>query len=183
MNPEDEKSIAELYQMRIDACHKASELEEEAKRLRAEVKYLTVNSLARKFDCTRGQIVGALGRQGIGVDTPSVKRQSGFIKPTVDEVKEFVQKHGYTINPQAFVDFYEMKGWMVGKNKMKDWQAAVRTWQQREGSKPRAEQVNYQPKIHQAQPTEKAPVDEEKRRQLREALKNPKAGEAKGFGG
>ena len=38
------------------------------------------------------------------------------------------------VDPQRFIDFYETKGWMVGKNKMKDWKAAVRTWEQRNGT-------------------------------------------------
>ena len=65
MNPEDEKSIAELYQMRVDAYHKAAELEAEAARLREDVKWLRYDDLARKFGCTRHQVFGALMRQNV----------------------------------------------------------------------------------------------------------------------
>lgn len=51
-----------------------------------------------------------------------------FTKPTVDEVRDYCQKQGYNINAESFVDFYESKGWLVGKTPMKDWKAAVRTW-------------------------------------------------------
>ena len=43
-------------------------------------------------------------------------------------VRAYCQERGNKVDPQAFVDFYESKGWMVGKNKMKNWKAAVRTW-------------------------------------------------------
>ena len=42
------------------------------------------------------------------------------------------------MDPEKFIDFYESKGWMVGKNKMKDWRAAVRTWE-RAATKPTSE--------------------------------------------
>ncbi|QBE95252.1 hypothetical protein PMF13cell1_00767 [Blautia producta] len=51
-----------------------------------------------------------------------------FSPPTADEVTAYCQEMGYKVNPDAFVDFYDSKGWMVGKNKMKDWKAAVRNW-------------------------------------------------------
>ena len=41
---------------------------------------------------------------------------------------EYCSQNGYKISAESFVDFYESKGWMVGKNKMKDWRAAVRNW-------------------------------------------------------
>lgn len=52
-----------------------------------------------------------------------------FTPPTVEEVKEYCSSRNNQINPQAFIDFYESKGWMIGKNKMKDWRAAIRTWE------------------------------------------------------
>lgn len=62
----------------------------------------------------------------------SPKRNSRFIPPTAEEVREYCVEHNYSVDPQRFVDFYECKGWMVGKNKMKDWKAAVRTWARRD---------------------------------------------------
>lgn len=57
-----------------------------------------------------------------------------FTPPTVEEVREYCLDKGYMdrVNPNKFVDFYESKGWMIGKNKMKDWRAAVRNWASRE---------------------------------------------------
>lgn len=52
-----------------------------------------------------------------------------FVKPTLEEVSQYCRDRGNKVNPQAFIDFYESKGWMVGKNHMKDWKACVRTWE------------------------------------------------------
>ena len=52
-----------------------------------------------------------------------------FIPPTVDDVRAYCQERNNKVDPQKFVDFYSCKGWMVGKNHMKDWKAAVRTWE------------------------------------------------------
>lgn len=51
-----------------------------------------------------------------------------FVPPTAEEVKQYCEENNYKLDAQRFVDFYESKGWMIGKNKMKSWQAAVRTW-------------------------------------------------------
>jgi DNA-binding transcriptional ArsR family regulator len=60
-----------------------------------------------------------------------------FKKPSVSEIVFYSKQKEYKIDAEAFYDFYESKNWMVGKNKMKDWKAAVRTWQRRETSKPK----------------------------------------------
>lgn len=55
-----------------------------------------------------------------------------FSTPTVDDVRAYCLERNNKVDPQQFVDFYESKGWMIGKNKMKDWKAAVRTWERSE---------------------------------------------------
>ena len=69
---------------------------------------------------------------GDPADTPDVKRSTRkpFIPPTVEEVRAYCMERGNSVDAEAFVDFYASKGWMIGKNKMKDWKAAVRTWEQ-----------------------------------------------------
>lgn len=52
-----------------------------------------------------------------------------FIPPSVEEVEQYCLERSNNIDAQSFIDFYESKGWMIGKNKMKDWKAAVRTWE------------------------------------------------------
>ena len=55
-----------------------------------------------------------------------------FSTPTLDDVRAYCLERNNKVDPQQFVDFYESKGWMIGKNKMKDWKAAVRTWERSE---------------------------------------------------
>lgn len=52
-----------------------------------------------------------------------------FKKPTLEEIKEYCKERNNNIDAQRFIDFYESKDWMIGKNKMKDWKAAIRTWE------------------------------------------------------
>ena len=52
-----------------------------------------------------------------------------FIPPTVEEVKEYCSERKNKVDAERFVDYYTSNGWCVGKNKMKDWKAAVRTWE------------------------------------------------------
>ena len=61
------------------------------------------------------------------------KAQLRFSPPTVDMVSEYCRERGNRVDAQRFVDFYAAKGWKIGQNAMKDWKAAVRTWEQRDG--------------------------------------------------
>lgn len=58
-----------------------------------------------------------------------------FRAPAREEVKAYCIERGNDIDVDAFMDFYESKGWMVGRNKMKDWRAAVRNWERNRASK------------------------------------------------
>ena len=60
---------------------------------------------------------------------------SRFIPPTPEEIKEYCDSRNNLVDVNRFYDFYQSKGWMVGKNKMKDWKAAVRTWEKEAGFK------------------------------------------------
>lgn len=77
-----------------------------------------------------------LGEGSIGEDNedsaapPHTRKR--FTPPTVDEVREYCFERGNSVDPQRFVDYYTSNGWMVGKNKMKDWKAAVRNWEQKD---------------------------------------------------
>lgn len=64
--------------------------------------------------------------------TPESKAKR-FTRPSVEEVRAYCAERGNAVNAEAFVDFYESKGWKVGNSPMKDWRAAVRTWEKRDG--------------------------------------------------
>ena len=60
-------------------------------------------------------------------------KEKRFAPPTLKNVSEYCQEMGYTnVGAARFIDFYTSNGWMVGKNRMKDWKAAVRNWDRRE---------------------------------------------------
>lgn len=58
-----------------------------------------------------------------------------FIKPTIEEVKNYCEERKNNVNAEKFWNFYESKGWIVGKTKMKNWKAAVITWEQEDKEK------------------------------------------------
>jgi hypothetical protein len=60
-----------------------------------------------------------------------------FKKPSVNDVELYCIERGNKIDAIAFVNFYESKGWMIGKSPMKDWRASVRTWEMRHKNKPK----------------------------------------------
>lgn len=68
-----------------------------------------------------------------GASSPPPKNEkkygSRFVAPTAQQVAEYCQQRSNTVDPQRFVDYYTANGWRVGKNPMRDWQAAVRTWE------------------------------------------------------
>lgn len=62
-----------------------------------------------------------------------------FTPPTVEQVRAYCTERRNMVDPQRFVDFYESKGWIVGKVQMKDWKAAVRTWEREDSKNARSE--------------------------------------------
>ena len=65
------------------------------------------------------------------------KRESSrFQKPSIDEIRQYCISRNNRVDPEQFFNFYESKGWTIGKSPMKDWRAAVRTWEKREKEVP-----------------------------------------------
>lgn len=110
-----------------------------------ELAMLTVKENGVYTECIQdgytGKVSIELGKDSIGKDsigegsdvgcasTPQSKR---FTPPTREEVQQYITEHGYHVDAERFTDYYTSNGWMVGKNKMKDWKAAVRTWERKE---------------------------------------------------
>jgi len=72
------------------------------------------------------------------------KKNSRFTPPTPEEVQAYCRERNNNVDTERFIDFYSSKGWMVGKNKMKDWKACVRTWEKE--NKPNQSTVQQKPK-------------------------------------
>ena len=100
---------------------------------------------------------GYIGKDSIGKDSigkvsidkdskgESVRGEKAkrFYPPTIDEVKQYCEERKNNIDPMAFIDFYSSKGWMIGKNRMKDWKAAVRTWERKRKEQSKEESSVY----------------------------------------
>jgi hypothetical protein len=73
------------------------------------------------------------------------KKPKRFTKPPVDDVRQYMAELNMNDMSQRFVDYYESNGWKVGKNPMKDWKAAVRTWKQQNNDKQPKQESFYKP--------------------------------------
>ena len=97
----------------------------------------------------KGLLIGCKHLQASAVpETEGEKRQSReetettgnnkkFTKPSADEVVKYAKSIDYSLDGNKFVDYYESKGWMIGKNKMRSWKAAVRTWKRNNKTEPK----------------------------------------------
>ena len=72
----------------------------------------------------------------ININSLSLKGSSRFQKPTIEEIRQYCLEKGYNVDAEQFFNFYESKGWVVGKSPMKNWRAAVSTWNKREKEVP-----------------------------------------------
>ena len=70
-------------------------------------------------------------------------KKSTFVPPSVEEVKEYCLSVGSQVDAEMFVAFYESKGWLVGKNKMKSWKSAIVTWEKRNNQKPKSDNNKF----------------------------------------
>jgi len=71
-------------------------------------------------------------------------KKAFFKKPSVIDIIDYCKERNNNIDAEAFIDFYESKDWKIGKNKMKDWKACVRTWERREIKKPTMSKLDSQ---------------------------------------
>lgn len=62
----------------------------------------------------------------------SKRAKARFTPPTLEEVRNYCKERNSTVDPERFIDFYASKGWKIGNSAMKDWKAAVRTWEKRD---------------------------------------------------
>ena len=83
-----------------------------------------------------------------------------FIPPTLDEVREYCSERNNSVDPEKFIDYYTANGWKVGRNKMKDWKASVRTWERNGFNSGNKQQKKYGANGIELN-TERDPIDEE----------------------
>lgn len=82
-----------------------------------------------------------IDKNSIGLDKNSIEENNNksnrFNKPTIYDVFNYCSERNNNVDPQAFIDYYESVGWKVGNKPMKDWKAAVRTWERKDRDKPK----------------------------------------------
>ena len=104
---------------------------------------LTIMSMQGRQNCPHTNI-SYLNKNIDNIERDN-KGRSRFQKPTLEEVTEYCRTRNNGIDPEEFFAFYESKGWMVGKSPMKDWKAAVITWE-KSAKKKSSTQRQYQPR-------------------------------------
>ena len=75
-------------------------------------------------------------------------KRKRFEKPTLSEIEQYCIERNNNVNAEQFFDYYESNGWKVGNNSMKDWKAAVRTWERREYRKPNSKKNSKEDAIN-----------------------------------
>ena len=93
--------------------------------------------------------IGVIDKNPIGVfeEKPKAKESRVFIPPSVEQVRAYCASRHNNVDAEAFVDFYSSKGWMIGKNKMKDWKSAVRTWERGDNRGAKVSKIEIDPKL------------------------------------
>ena len=78
-----------------------------------------------------GQAAGSPQHATQPQETQKRQKNAAFVAPAVEEVAAYCNERDNGVDAESFVAFYASKGWMVGKNRMKDWRQAVITWEKR----------------------------------------------------
>jgi hypothetical protein len=114
---------------------KAGKASAEARRLRKEQEATNSTNVKSVQQTSTNPTVNDNVTVNVNVnDTVINKKSKAFAPPSLEEVNEYCKERKNSVNAETFVDFYSSKGWLVGKNKMKDWKASVRTWEKRENN-------------------------------------------------
>lgn len=92
-----------------------------------------------------GVLKNKMLEENIPANNPKRKR---FVKPTLSEIEQYCIERKNNVNAEQFFDYYESNGWKVGKNSMKDWKAAVRTWERNEYRKPNSKKNSKEDAIN-----------------------------------
>ena len=130
----NEKSYEEAKQKRIEGRRR--QLENSSSHLKSlEVTSSQSKSLKPTVNVNVNGNVNGLSKDNYKeiLSKESTKKAAPrFLPPSVEEVRAYCQERKNTVDPEGFVNFYSSKGWKIGSQSMKDWKAAVRTWEKRE---------------------------------------------------
>ena len=108
-----------------------TQYQEEYRRLETKENGAYTEALATNWQPNGNQVAPQVSIGKLSIVEDSLKEEEKtkrFTPPSVEEVNSYILEKGYDVDAEAFVNFYESKGWFVGKNKMKSWKAALVTW-------------------------------------------------------
>lgn len=124
MKLKDEKSL----KARESANQRWRKKTEEQKEMRTQCERI-------KNECERNASKVKKSKVNTKEKEKEKEKPKRFLPPSLDEVENYISEKGYSVDAEAFIAFYTAKNWFIGKNKMKDWRAAIVTWQKRENNK------------------------------------------------
>lgn len=170
--PEVEKYFFEsdglLHHNRIDAeLEKAKQIQERRAQAgrkggKANAKQMLDSESSKSLSKTQHNTTHIKKKNSIKKRKPAKK----FVKPTEKEVADYIAQQNYDVDASTFWNWNESKGWKVGNQPMKDWKAAVRTWNQRNGSSKPSPRMTHE---ERARLEYEANIEDQ---QLHEALRN-----------
>lgn len=133
------QNINNTQNQQVENCTSGNEetnaLKEKIKCLEKEIEMLKNNNI--------GENNAPQPENSVKPDKPKRKK---FVIPTVEEVQAYCDERGNNIDAQHFIDYYSARGWMLGKNHIKDWKACIRTWERNDSFKPHKH--NEEPEHH-----------------------------------
>ena len=101
-------------------------------------------ALPERYDCVTKNNESKSIEKEIDKEKEDIKPQKRFAKPTIEDVQAYCAERNKGVDAQKWYDYYSANGWKVGKNPMKDWKAAVRTWE-RSGDNGRSRRTDFTP--------------------------------------
>lgn len=132
----DDESFERKREQRVNAANKRWEKEREksSKNVRTDadgcesIRNMPTTSTSTPTTTSTSTTIDSV------VDKPQRTR---FKPPTLEEVQAYCQERNNCVDPQRFIDYYASNGWKVGRNSMKDWKAAVRSWERKDEERQR----------------------------------------------
>ena len=93
--------------------------------------------------------IGTNNKRYININNTLSNKEKGakFQKPSIDAIREYCVSRSNNVDAEQFFNFYESKGWVVGKSPMKDWKAAIRTWEKREKEVPQRKRATHKESV------------------------------------
>ena len=85
----------------------------------------------------------SIGKVSIGKVSKDIEPPKRFTVPSIEDVKAYCEERKNNVDPERFINYYTANGWKVGKNPMKDWKAAVRSWERNDFGKPKAAETEH----------------------------------------